>query len=543
MEAPLPTNEARRLNTLNECEILDTEPEHSFDDISQLAAYICGTPIALISLVDTNRQWFKSKVGFNIPETSRDLAFCAHTILRSDVLIVPDTLNDQRFATNPLVITDPHIRFYAGIPLVIAKSYPLGTLCVLDYVPRELSLEQIKALQALGRQATTQLELRRNLASVKRIGLKRKQAEDALWQSKEQFRNLVEQTNDWVWELDCSLVFTYVNPRVQEITGYEPGEILNRRLLDFMLPDEAVRFITVLDHFIQQQSTFYQLETTIAHKLGETITLEMSGSPIFNSQGELQGYRGITRDITERKQVERDIRKALTKEKELNELKTRFISMASHEFRTPLTTILASAESLEHYQSKWDDAKKRTVLQRIQSAAKHMTRLLNDVLTLGKAEAGKLEINPVQLNLPEFCTDLVEELQLSEGNQQRISLQLVDLCTEIWGDEKLLRHILVNLLSNALKYSPTNQVVQFHVSCCENQVTFQIQDQGIGIPPEDKKRLFESFYRATNVGIISGTGLGLTIVKRAVDACGGTITVSSAVGSGTTFTVSLPLGY
>lgn len=152
MNALLPDNEAARLAALSECNILDTPVEKAFDDITHLAAYICGTPIALISLLDAERQWFKSKVGLDVAQTPRDIAFCAYAIKPNDILIVPDALADSRFANNPLVTSDPYIRFYAGVPLVTPEGHILGTLCVIDYVPRELTPKQIEALLTLGHQ-------------------------------------------------------------------------------------------------------------------------------------------------------------------------------------------------------------------------------------------------------------------------------------------------------------------------------------------------------------------------------------------------------
>ena len=166
MKAPLPSNEADRLNALQQYEILDTPNEDTFDDLTRLAAHICRTPTALITLVDTSRQWFKSKVGMDALETPRDIAFCAHAILEPDLLVVNDASLDARFADNPLVTTEPKIRFYAGAPLITPDGLRLGTLCVIDYMPRDFGLQQQEALQILARQVMTQMELRRDMAEL-----------------------------------------------------------------------------------------------------------------------------------------------------------------------------------------------------------------------------------------------------------------------------------------------------------------------------------------------------------------------------------------
>ncbi len=161
MAAPIARNEKKRLKVLWEYSILDTVPEEIFDDLTELAAKICEAPIALISLVDERRQWFKSKVGLGVRETTRDVSFCAYALNQTDLFIVPDATADKRFAKNPLVKCDPHIRFYAGAPLVTPDGYVLGTLCVIDKVPRQLRPDQKQALRILARHVVSQLELRR----------------------------------------------------------------------------------------------------------------------------------------------------------------------------------------------------------------------------------------------------------------------------------------------------------------------------------------------------------------------------------------------
>ncbi|MBD2186274.1 response regulator [Planktothrix sp. FACHB-1355] len=239
--------------------------------------------------------------------------------------------------------------------------------------------------------------------------------------------------------------------------------------------------------------------------------------------------------------AETEIRKALEKEKELNELKTRFVSMVSHEFRTPMSTILFSSDLLEMYLDEWSREKKLTHVHRIQSAIQRMIEMLDEILVIGKAEAGKLEFNPSPINLQKFCKELVEDIEVFDREKHPVEVNMKCNCNEAIMDEKLLRHILSNLLSNAVKYSPDNSPIFFSATCENNEVLFEIKDLGIGIPIESQKSLFETFYRAPNVGTIPGTGLGLAIVKKSVELHGGTIAVQSEVGVGTTFTVKLPM--
>ncbi|NUP09582.1 MAG: HAMP domain-containing histidine kinase [Polyangiaceae bacterium] len=230
------------------------------------------------------------------------------------------------------------------------------------------------------------------------------------------------------------------------------------------------------------------------------------------------------------------------RERELLELKSRFISMTSHEFRTPLAVILSSTELLEAYGERWTPAKRADHFARIKDATAGMEQMLDSILVIGKSDSGKLEYNPVRLDLARWTHHLVDAFRPTLTKSHSLEASIDAALAEACVDEKLLNHIVTNLLSNAVKYSPAGGVVRFAVKRDGDRAVFVVTDDGIGIPAQDQPMLFDSFHRCSNVGHIRGTGLGLAVVKRAIEAHRGELHLASDVGRGTTFTVSIPLG-
>lgn len=367
-----------------------------------------------------------------------------------------------------------------------------------------------------------------------------KQAEEAVRESEERFRQIAENIQEVFWMSSPNpYQIIYISPGYEQIWGRTCESLYEQPLswFDATHPEDGDRIRSLLEKPTQDE---FDLEYRIVRPDGSIRWIRDRAFPIQNSQGQVYRVAGIAEDITARKQVEEETYKTLQKERELSDLKSRFVSMTSHEFRTPLTTIQSSAELLERYRDRFSPEKQLTHLHRIQIAVDRMTQMLNDILILGKAEAGKLEFNPAPVDLVQFCRTLVEDLQLAVKNQNALVFSCQCQCIPSNVDEKLLRQILTNLLSNAIKYSPSGSTIEFSLTGLNNQAIFKIQDQGIGIPPEDQAHLFESFHRAKNVGTIEGTGLGLAIVKQCVDLHRGEIIVESEVGQGTTFTVILP---
>lgn len=285
-------------------------------------------------------------------------------------------------------------------------------------------------------------------------------------------------------------------------------------------------------------------EWTYVRKNGTRLPVFLSITALFDGNENITGYLHIASDITDRKRAEEELVAALKKEKDLNEMKTNVVSMVSHEFRTPLSSILSSVEMLERYGRNWNEEKAAKAVkhyERVRDSIKHLTTLLDEVLLIGKADSGGLGYTPAPFSLVDLCQSVVDDLMMIAVTSGKHIEQTVDpALANFTGDERLIRLIITNIVSNAVKYSPEGGVIDFSAERSGEQVVITVRDRGIGISEEDQLHCFEPFRRAQNVLSIQGTGLGLSIVKRCVDLQQGSISLESKLGQGTTVRVTLP---
>ena len=331
----------------------------------------------------------------------------------------------------------------------------------------------------------------------------------------------------------------WVNDKFAEMLGYSRSDLIGQRSQDFYFVTEAEEQLGAQQTSALLTTGSFSTERQLKRRNGESFWVQMAGRCVRDHDPD-SGVIWTFLDISDRIKAEQNTLAALDKEKELSELRSRFVTMTSHEFRTPLATILSSAELLKYYSDRLPESEKMEVIQSIENSVHRMTRMLDRVLLLGKVDAQMLEFQPSNLDISKLCKSLLQDA-IAQFPKSKCTVEArlpADLPIGSY-DEKLLRHIFSNLLSNAIKYSPYGGQVLFDVKREGAATVFTVSDQGIGIPAEEVTHLFESFHRASNVGDIQGTGLGLAIVKNAVELHGGSIAVHSGAGQGTRFVVRL----
>ena len=407
------------------------------------------------------------------------------------------------------------------------------------------SLELVQANENLTEDIANRMEVEKKLAA-----------------SETRSRAIVDNAADAIITIDETGLIESFNQAASDIFGYRQEEVMGRNVSMLMPEPHRSAHDGYLANYLaggEKKIMGRCVETVATRKDGKVFPVDLTVSELKLPDKRL--FTGIVRDISERKHaalmeqrnrelqdemkerllMEMQLEQALAQQQQVNQLKSRFVSMVSHEYRTPLSVISSSAELIEKHRERMPEEKLKTHFQRIQDSIKRMIELINDTLTIGRYSDGRVEFFPEPLDLEAYCRELADALQLQTNTAHVIRLQCSGDLTHAEMDKKLLQQILANLLTNAVKYSPKADRVEFGIYRENGTAIFEVRDFGIGIPPEKFEHLFEPFNRGANAGTIQGTGLGLAILKNALDLHHGKIEVTSEIGKGTTFRVALPL--
>lgn len=537
--AAIPLDEDGRLAALRRYEILDTPPETEFDDLARLASYICSIPIALISLVDSGRQWFKSHHGIAAHETPRRLAFCAHTILGNGIFEVPDALLDQRFADNPLVLDTPQIRFYAGTPLRTPDGANIGTLCVIDRVPHRLSEQQRDALGILGDQVVRQLELR--------VALRRHARDSAFRQA------ILDSAAASIISTTPEGIITTFSHGSEQLLGYAAEELVGKKTPEVIHdPAEVIAHAQELSRELGRTvapgfETFIAkacgggsetCEWTYIRKDGTRVPVLLSVSGITDENGALTGYLGVARDITDLKLAHADLERLAAELKRSNADLEQFAYTASHDLQEPLRMIISYLQLLEKRYKGQLDAQADEFIGFAVDGASRLQALIRGLLAYSRIGASTATHTP---------SDLAAAADLATENLRLIIAEKGatvsrDPLPTVHGDPVMLTQLFQNLISNGIKFceghAPRIRISAKHAG---GEWVFEVSDNGIGIEPQFLDRIFGIFQRLHSHAEYPGTGIGLALCKRIVERHGGWIWVTSELGKGSTFSFTLPV--
>jgi PAS domain S-box-containing protein len=356
---------------------------------------------------------------------------------------------------------------------------------------------------------------------------------EKLKNKEEKYRNIIFNINIGLLEVDTLGDITFANQKFAEMSGYSLDEILGKNPEELFTSGNEANIVKAKhDLRLEGISDIYHLQTI--NKKGEKRWWLISGAPNYDDAGNVVGSVGIHLDITDQKIKEDELLENLKKEREVNGLKSRFVSMASHEFRTPLSTILSSAYLIEKYATTDDQIKRQLHLKHIVSSVNMLTGILNDLLSVGKIEEGKVQVRYTEFDIEKIIVNLVSQMSIGLKKRQKIFYNHIGL-TNVLLDEIMLKHILMNLISNASKFSDEGTIIEISSIIKGNKITLSVKDHGIGISKSDQKHLSESFFRGGNVEHIQGTGLGLHIVTEYTHLMGGKIIWKSILNKGTEF--------
>lgn len=533
-----PTNERERLEGLRAYEILDTDPESSFDALTRLAAMLLGVPISLVSLVDSDRQWFKSRHGLDVVETPRDVSFCGHVVASETLLVVPDTHDDARFADNPLVTGSPRIRFYAGMPLRAPDGLVVGTLCAIDSAPRVPSPTQLEMLSLLAGQVVDQLEARRQrrlLAAARAAAEENERRLAALFAAMAE--GVVVQNRDGV--------ITSYNPAAERILGLTGDQLSGRSSLDpswNCVQEDGAPFPGELHPAMVALRTGLASSGVVmgVHKpAGELTWISINARPLGDDgRGVITTFHEITALMAARARADK-----LGRQERLVTIGT-LAAGVGHEINNPLSFVMANVEyameELRAIGGGSPSGRIRDLLEVLEEARVGGDRIRK--IVRGLRSFAREESTPGVVDL---AATLDTSIHLAAHELRCKATVVRDLGPghAVLADDSRLSQVLVNLLVNAAQAFPTsdtemNRIVVRSRLEGDGRVSITVSDNGPGIPEAMLRRVFDPFFTTKPTGV--GTGLGLSISQSLVVAMGGELAVDSTVGVGSSFRVTLP---
>jgi PAS domain S-box-containing protein len=529
-KAPIGPNEKERLLTLQRYLILDTEAELKYDEITALAATICQTPIAAISLLDADRQWFKSCYGAKVTETPRDVSFCGHAVYEDDALYIEDTLKDERFSDNPFVTEGLKIRFYTGVPLIAKNGLVVGVLCVLDYNPRTLTKEQIYSLKVLAKQIISQLELTA--------------AYNETIESNNLLNAVLQTLPVAVFAKDIKKEYQYKiwNKKAEEVFGIQSDSCIGKSDFDFF-PEEQAKFFRQKDFEASMSESIIEIPeepANLVHGLGylhtrKVVVRDKDGLPCF--------LLGICEDITEKKKndlmfEEQNVKvQASARMASLGEM----AAGIAHEVNNPLSIVIGKADLIKIALSgpRPDLAKLETSLDKLIIAANRASKIILSMKSLSRNSEADPKAPAAISSVVTDSLDMCSERFKNSGI--KLNVQLKDN-PFFFGRPAQLGQVLINLLSNSYDEITSKQTenkwvkIESYVEGDYGYLT--VTDSGPGVPSEIAEKIMQPFFTTKEIG--KGTGLGLSISKRIIADHEGELSIDTKCPN-TKFVIKLPL--
>lgn len=512
----------KRLAALEATGLFTTERDEAFDRLTRLAARILHAPVATLSLVDDRRQFLKSSLGLPEPwasthEIGLDRSICKHVVITGQPLLIDDLRFHPAHKTNPSIHAAGVIS-YAGVPLRCATGEILGCLTVTDVRARTWTDEELGLLQDIAGSVMTEIDMRTDIR-------RRERMEAELRFSEERFRTIVEAASDIIYDTDEWGRFTYVNPVAERLMGLPREQLVGMHFTELVRSDLR----SEVESFYRKQfvgrveNTYYEFPAVSA--AGAQLWIGQNVRLLLHENGRIRGAQAIARDMTARREIET--------------MKDQFISMVSHELRTPLTGIRGSLGLLAT--GKVPPDKMQRMVDIAVESTDRLIGLINDILDLEQVSSGAIELDLSMHDLAEIAARSVDALK-SMAEQAGVRIQLDNQPVALQVDANRILQVAINLISNAVKFSPANSMVR--VATREEGATglLEVSDQGPGIPVHEQSAIFNRFHQldSSDTRDKGGTGLGLAICKSLVELHGGTIEVQSVLGAGTTFRVRLP---